>query len=158
MRVDRASLRIAASASGIYRALTDREAVQNWLPPAGAQGLIDAFDPRPGGAFRMTLVFEGPGKTGSRKSSANTDVVDGEFVELVPDRLVRQRFVFQSKDPEFGGEMSMTWTLNPQPEGVEVTVTAENVPVGISRHDHEVGMASSLANLARYVEQGSRRR
>ena len=158
MRVDRASLRIAASASGIYRALTDREAVQIWLPPAGAQGLIDAFDPRPGGAFRMTLVFEGPGKTGSRKSSANTDVVDGEFVELVPDRLVRQRFVFQSKYPEFGGEMSMTWTLNRQPEGVEVTVTAENVPVGISRHDHEVGMASSLANLARYVEQGSRRR
>lgn len=33
-----------------------------------------------------------------------------------------------------------------------VTVTAEQVPVGVSPEDHAKGLASSLANLAAYVE------
>lgn len=110
------------------------------------------FEPRVGGAFRLTLVFDTPGETGARKSSSNTDVVNGEFLDLVSNQQVRQRFTFNSEDPAFAGEMIMTWTLTPAMGGTHVTVAAENVPVGISSHDHEVGMASSLANLARYVE------
>ena len=101
----------------------------------------------------MTLIFDDPGKTGSRKSSINTDVVTGEFDELIPNSRVRQRFTFQSEDPAFAGTMLMTWTLSATPDGVDVSVAAEDVPEGISSHDHEVGMASSLANLAAYVEQ-----
>jgi len=152
-RVDRSTRTIAASAHRIYRALTSQAAVQAWLPPAGVRGTVDAFDPRPGGAFRMTLTFDDPGETGSRKSSRTSDVIVGEFVELIPDRLVRQRFTFQSEDPAFAGAMLMTWTLAVLPGGVEVAVAAEDVPEGISPRDHEVGMASSLANLAKYVEQ-----
>ena len=100
----------------------------------------------------MTLVFDTPGETGGRKSSSNTDVVEGEFVELVPNQQVRQRFTFSSEDPAFAGAMDMTWTLRPAMGGTNVAVAAENVPSGISPHDHQVGMASSLANLARYVE------
>ncbi len=33
-----------------------------------------------------------------------------------------------------------------------VTVTAENVPNGISRADHDAGLRSSLDNLAGFVE------
>jgi len=152
MRVDRASRQMAAPRSRIYQALTNRDAVQSWLPPAGARGIIEAFDPRPGGAFRMTLVFETPGESGTRKSSSTSDIVDGEFLELVSDTLVRLRFTFRSEDPAFAGAMLMTWTLNPRGNGTEVTVAAEDVPSGISRQDHEVGMTSSLANLATYVE------
>jgi len=152
MRVDRATRRIAATADRIYQALTDREMVQSWLPPEGARGIIDEFEPRPGGAFRMTLVFGTPGESGARKSSLTTDVVDGEFLELVPDRLVRQRFEFRSDDPSFAGAMVMTWTMTPGPEGTDVAIAAENVPMGIRPRDHEAGMASSLANLARCVE------
>jgi len=154
-RVDRSSRTIAAPPGRIYRALTSREAVQTWLPPAGARGTVEAFEPRPGGAIRMTLIFDDPGDTGSRKSSVDTDVVVGEFVELIPDRLVRQRFTFQSSDPSFAGAMLMTWTLRALPDGVEVSVAAEDIPEGIGQRDHEVGMASSLANLAEYVEQQS---
>ena len=152
-RVDRSNRRIAASPSRVYRALTSREAVQTWLPPVGARATVEAFDPRPGGAIRMTLIFDDPGKTGSRKSSINTDVVTGEFDELIPNSRVRQRFTFQSEDPAFAGTMLMTWTLSATADGVDVSVAAEDVPEGISSHDHEVGMASSLANLAAYVEQ-----
>lgn len=152
MRVDRASRAIAAPAERIYQALTSRDAVQTWLPPAGARGIVQEFEPRVGGAFRMTLVFDTPGETGARKSSSNTDVVNGVFLEIVSNQRVRQRFTFSSEDPAFAGAMVMTWTLTPAMGGTHVTVTAENVPVGISPRDHEAGMASSLANLARYVE------
>lgn len=152
MRVDRAAREMAAPAERIYQALTSRDAVQSWLPPAGARGIVHEFEPRVGGAFRLTLVFDTPGETGARKSSSNTDVVDGEFLDLVPNQRVRQRFTFNSEDPAFAGAMVMTWTLMPAVGGTHVTVAAENVPLGISPHDHEVGMASSLANLARYVE------
>jgi uncharacterized protein YndB with AHSA1/START domain len=152
-RVDRSTRTISASPSRIYRALTNQEAIQTWLPPTGARGTVEVFEPRPGGAFRMTLIFDDPGETGRRKSSTNTDVVAGEFVELMPDRLVRQRFTFQSEDPAFAGAMLMTWVLVATPDGTEVSVAAEDVPEGISPRDHEVGMASSLANLAKYVER-----
>lgn len=150
MRVDRASRDIAAPVDRIYRALTTREAVQTWLPPPGASGVVHEFDPRPGGAFRMTLAFDSPGVG---NSSADTDVVEGEFLELAPGELVRQRFTFRSDDPRFAGAMTMTWRLSPAPGGARVTVEAENVPVGISAKDHEAGMAASLDNLADYVER-----
>jgi uncharacterized protein YndB with AHSA1/START domain len=152
VRVDHASRHLAAPADRVFRALTERDAVQSWLPPAGSRGIVHAFDPRAGGAFRLTLVFDTPGETGSRKSSSSTDVVDGEFLELIQNELVRQRFAFRSDDPSFAGAMVMTWRLTPTAIGTQVDLTAENDPVGISPHDHEVGMASSLENLAAYVE------
>ena len=149
MWIDRAQRHIKATAERIYRALTDRDQLAQWLPPEGARGIIDAFEPRPGGAFRMTLVFEAEG---IGKSSSTTDVVKGAFIELVPNRRVRQRFEFTSEDPAFAGAMVMTWTLTPENDGTEVAITAENVPSGITPEDHEAGMTSSLANLARCVE------
>jgi hypothetical protein len=49
--------------------------------------------------------------------------------------------------------MVMTWQLEAAGDGTEVTVIAADVPPGISQADHEVGIASSLANLATYVEK-----
>ena len=34
-----------------------------------------------------------------------------------------------------------------------VTVTADNVPSGISKADHDIGLKSSLDHLARFVER-----
>jgi uncharacterized protein YndB with AHSA1/START domain len=125
--------------------------VKEWLPPKGARGSIDAFDPRPGGAFCMTLTFENSSHA-KGKSTSNADVVRGQFVTLEKNRRVTQRFEFDSADPAFAGTMTMTWTLNPQEEGTVLTVTAEDVPVGITAEDHEAGMASSLSNLAAIIE------
>lgn len=108
MRIDRAARQIAAPPGAVYLALTAREAVQIWLPPSGAYGIVHEFDPRPGGPFRMTLVFETPGETGTRKSSPTTDEINGEFLDLVTDQMVKQRFTFRSDDPAFAGAMVMT--------------------------------------------------
>ncbi|OJV55208.1 MAG: hypothetical protein BGO36_09935 [Burkholderiales bacterium 68-10] len=96
----------------------------------------------------MTLTFA----AASGKSTANTDVVVGRFVELVPRQRIVQAFEFESSDPAFAGTMTMRWVLEAAEGGTNVTVIAENVPPGISPADHEVGMNSSLAHLAAYVE------
>ncbi len=148
MRRDAASRLIKASPSAIYDAFVTREAVAQWLAPRGATMEIQVFEPRAGGRFQMTLTFAAvPGK-----STANTDVAVGRFVELVPQQRIVQAFEFDSPDPAFAGTMTMRWVLSAAGGGTSVTVTAENVPPGISQADHEIGMNSSLANLAAYVE------
>ena len=149
-RVDRAWRVIAAPVSAVYDALVDGNKVSHWLPPEGATGTLEAFDPRPGGAFRMTLRFSS-GAGG--KTTRDTDTVSGHFVDLEPEEFVIQDFDFVSDDPAFAGTMRMTWGLTWCAEGTEVSIVAENVPSGISKEDHAQGLASSLANLAAYVEQ-----
>ena len=82
----------------------------------------------------------------------NTDVVTGCFVELAPGERIVQSIEFASDDPAFAGTMTMTWKLAQATDGTEVTIVAEDVPLGISPEDHRVGMASTLSNLASYVE------
>jgi uncharacterized protein YndB with AHSA1/START domain len=148
-RVDRAWRIIAVPPAQIYAALTDGRMVQHWLAPDGATATIEAFDPRPGGAFRMTLRF-GTGEGG--KTTTDTDTVCGRFVDLEPGECVAQEFDFVSDDPAFAGTMLMTWGLTWCAEGTEVSITAENVPPGIDPDDHAAGLASSLANLAAFLE------
>ena len=155
-RTDRASRVIAASPATVYDALLDRESVEAWLPPAGMRGRIEQWDPRRGGGFRMVLTYLDPADSPG-KSSAATDVVDVGFADLVPAERVVQQAVFEADDPSFAGTMTMTWHLTPTGDGTEVTVTATDVPPGIDQTDHEAGIASSLANLASYVETSDRR-
>lgn len=158
MRVDAASRVIRAPREPIYRALVDREAVVRWLPPAGAHATLHLFEPWPCGAFRMTLTFDGPSDGTKRKTTENSDAVDGRFVELVPPRSVVQQFEFVSEHPEFAGTMTMTWTLSEVPTGTLVNVAATHVPRGLPATDHQRGMESSLENLASFIEGGEARR
>jgi hypothetical protein len=48
--------------------------------------------------------------------------------------------------------MTMTWEVTAVDAGTRVDIVAEDVPDGISREDHAAGLASSLTNLAAYVE------
>lgn len=150
-RTDTASRLIAAAPAAVHRAFVDPEALMRWLPPEGMSGRALLFEPREGGRYRIALTYEGEG-TG--KTSAKTDITSGRFLALEPGRRIVQSVVFESDDPAFAGEMIMSWSFEPAPGVTEVTVTAENVPAGISAEDHEAGLASSLENLARFVEPG----
>jgi uncharacterized protein YndB with AHSA1/START domain len=148
-RTDTAVRVITATPDAIYEAFIDPKALAKWLPPAGMSGHIETFEPRPGGHYRMTLTYDDA--TTGGKSGGNADVVEGRFVDLVPGQRVVQQVEFASDDPAFAGIMTMTWSLASVPGGTEVTVTADNVPDGISKQDHADGMASSLANLAAFL-------
>lgn len=149
-RTDQASRVIDASPERIYRAFTDPDMLTKWLPPVGMTGRFERFDARPGGSYRMVLTYlDASGAPG--KSSADSDVVEARFVDLVPDVRVLQAVDFVSDDPAFAGTMTMTWELEPGPDGTRVTFRADDVPDGISADDHAAGLTSSLANLARQL-------
>jgi uncharacterized protein YndB with AHSA1/START domain len=149
-RVDRASRVIGASPARTFAALIDREALEQWLPPSGMSGRFERFDPWPGGSYRLVLSYVDVGGRG--KTTSDSDVAEVRFVEIRPNKLLVQAVDFVSDDPSFAGTMTMTWHLRPAGEATHVEIRAENVPVGISPDDHAVGMASSLENLAAFVE------
>lgn len=148
-RVDRAETVIEAPPERVYEALLDPAALAVWLPPEGATGTIEAMDAREGGGFRVVLRFTDPVDA---KTTDETDASEVTFVELVPAELVVQRIAFETAEARFRGDMVMTWRLAPVEAGTRVTVAATDVPEGISQADHELGLGSSLANLARYLE------
>jgi uncharacterized protein YndB with AHSA1/START domain len=151
-RTDSASRTVAVPPDRVYAALTDPEALLQWLPPAGMTARFEHFDPRTGGGYRMVLTYTDA--SGSRgKATADSDVVDVRFVEIVPDVRIVQAVDFESDNPAFAGTMTMTWQLVPADEGTRVEIRAENVPEGISAEDHAAGIASSLDNLASYLSR-----
>jgi uncharacterized protein YndB with AHSA1/START domain len=150
-RTDTASRLINASPATIYRAHLDPQPLAQWRPPQGMTGRFEAFDPRPGGLFRMVLSY-GEADGGRGKTSASEDVVEGRFVELVSDRLIVEDVEFDSDDPAFAGVMRITTTLEPVAGGTRVTIRCDDVPEGISAADHEAGLNSTLGNLAAFTE------
>lgn len=101
----------------------------------------------------MALFFEEEADALRGKTSAGADIVKGRFLELSADDRVVQEFAFVSDDPAFAGVMTMTWQLAALPEGTEITITCENVPDGITVEDHELGLTSTLENLAAFIER-----
>ncbi len=150
-RTDSATRRVDAAPATVYRALVDPVALVQWLPPQGMTGQIHVHDPRPGGRFEMTLTYDQADAAG--KTAANRDVVEGEFVLLTPDERMVQRVVFKSDDPQLAGAMTMSWILRAVDDGTEIGIVCENVPPGISEHDHTTGLQSSLENLANYLDE-----
>lgn len=149
-RTDTASAHVPAPPQAVYSALTEADALSTWLPPKGMTGQVHELDPRPGGRFRMTLRYsEAEGAPG--KSTENTDVVDAQFADLVPDERVVWSVRFDSDDPAYAGVMQMSWLLNGVEGGTQVTILAEDVPSGIGEESHAAGLRSSLENLAKYL-------
>ena len=150
-RTDTASRVVAAPVDRVFGALVDRDVLLEWLPPAGMTGRFDHFDARPGGSYRLVLTLDDPA-SGLGKATADSDVVDARFVEIVEDERVVQAVDFESDRPEFAGTMTMVWEVAGVADGTLVRITATDVPDGISAEDHAAGLASSLANLATYLE------
>jgi len=151
-RTDTAFRVIAAPTDRVYAALIDPDALAAWLPPAGMSGRFERFDARPGGSYRMVLTYA-DASTAPGKATADSDVVEARFVDIVPGVRVVHGVDFVSDDPRYAGTMTMTWEITATEAGTRVDIRADDVPAGISADDHAAGLASSLANLAAHVEQ-----
>lgn len=151
-RTDSARRTIKAPRRTLYEAFLDPDALMSWLPPQGMQGHLYGFEPRVGGSYRMALTYKDPDHSAPGKTSEHADVVQTRFLDLIPNERIVWRIEFESDDPAFTDAMTMTWTFADVPRGVEVTVVCENVPDAIRPEDHEVGMTSSLENLAAFTE------
>ncbi|MCU4746737.1 MULTISPECIES: SRPBCC family protein [unclassified Streptomyces] len=151
-RTDTASRTITAPLDRVWDALVDPAALAVWLPPAGMTGRFERFDARPGGSYRLVLTYaDASGAPG--KATADSDIVEARFVDIVPGVRVVQAVDFVSDDPANAGTMTMTWQVTAVPAGTRVDIVATDVPDGITAEDHAEGLASSLANLAAHTER-----
>jgi uncharacterized protein YndB with AHSA1/START domain len=146
----RVSRHVNAPGSAVYWALLDADAITRWRVPAGMTSQVHEFDPREGGAFRVSLTCDAPGKAG--KSQSRTDTYHGHFARLIPDRQVIE---FETTDPALGAAMTLTTTLTDADSGTEILVVHDGIPASVPHTDNETGTRMALADLAALVEASS---
>jgi uncharacterized protein YndB with AHSA1/START domain len=146
----RVTHRIRAPRPAVYRAFLDAPVVAQWMAPTGMTSRVHAFDPREGGAFRVSLTYDEP--TGTGKTTAHTDTYHGRFVKLVPNERVVEVVEFETDDPAMQGEMTITISLADADGGTEVVAVHDRLPRGLSPADNEAGWRQSLAKLAVLLE------
>jgi uncharacterized protein YndB with AHSA1/START domain len=151
-RTDTASRVIAAPPEQVFASLVDGEALAAWLPPDGMSAIFERFDPRPGGSYRLVLTYIDASRAHG-KATKDSDIVEARYIDIIPDVRVVQAVDFVSDDPAFAGTMIMRWEVTGVDGGSRVEITADDVPDGISAEDHAAGLASSLANLAAFLER-----
>ncbi|QSI33432.1 polyketide cyclase [Variovorax sp. RKNM96] len=132
---------LAAKPEKVYRAFLDADAKARWLPPNGFTGKVHEMDARVGGKYRMSFTNFTTGKSHS---------FSGEYVELVPNQLLRYTDVFD--DPNLPGKIQVTVTLKQVSVGTELSIVQEGLPEVIPVEACYLGWQESLRNLARLVE------
>src|SRR2546423_15571720 len=117
VRTDRASRVIAASPGRVWAALVDPGALMAWLPPAGMTGRFERFDARPGGSYRLVLTYsDASGAPG--KATAESDIVEARFVDIVPGERGVQAVGFVSRGPPPAGALDINSSCTPSHAGV----------------------------------------
>src|SRR5919197_2020944 len=128
---------LAAPRDRVYEALLDPEAVVRWRFPAGMTCDVHEFAPHEGGALRVSLTYDAPDRAG--KTTGRTDTYHGQFIRLVPNELVVEVDEFETSDPAFRGEMTITISLRDANGGTELVAVHEGLPEGVSPADNELG-------------------
>ena len=141
----------SAPREAVYRAFLDQDAVAAWLPPGSMRGVVHAFAGLEGGAFSMSLVYPEDDPSARGKTTETTDTFRGRFAKLVPNRQIVWAVEFDSADPSFAGEMTVTTTLAPTGSGTTVTIRCDHIPPGIRPEDNEEGTRSTLEKLAAFL-------
>jgi uncharacterized protein YndB with AHSA1/START domain len=132
---------LKAKPEKVYRAFLNAAAMAKWLPPYGFTCTVEHLDARVGGTFRM--AFE-------NFSTGHGHSFGGEYVELVPDALIRYTDRFD--DPNLPGAMEVTIALKPVLCGTDVRITQSGVPAVIPLEMCYLGWQESLMQLAHLVE------
>lgn len=132
---------LRAPVERIYRAFTDKSALERWLPPFGFTGEIHEIDIRIGGGYRMTF-------TNFSTGSSHSFTV--KFVELVANERIRHTDRFDNENPP--GEMVVTINMKTVSCGTELSIVQDGIPTAIPVEVCYLGWQESLDQLARLVE------
>ncbi|MEQ1609459.1 MAG: SRPBCC family protein [Hyphomonadaceae bacterium] len=124
----------------VYKAFVDADAKARWLPPNGFTCKVHSYDPRVGGAYKMSLT---------NFSTGNGHSWTGKFLDLVPGERVVYADTFD--DPNMPGEMVVTVTLKKVMVGTELRIEQTNVPEAIPLEGCYLGWQESLEYLAKLV-------
>jgi len=132
---------LRAKPEKVYKAFTDADGLCKWLPPYGFTCRVHHLDARIGGSFKMSF---------HNFSTGNGHSFGGEYLELVPHKLIRYTDKFD--DPGLPGKMEVTVTLTAVSCGTELDVVQAGIPDAIPLEMCYLGWQESLLQLANLVE------
>lgn len=152
--MDRTSINskeIQADIEAVFKAFTDKKALEYWLAPYGMTGIIHNFDLKVGGGYEMSLYYNDNKIEG--KTSGNEDRFSATFMEIIPYEKIVQNINFQTDNIDFQDEMIMEVYLEKvDTNSTKVIIIFKNIPPGVNPKDNEDGTEQSLKKLAKYVE------
>ena len=132
---------LKAPTERVYKAFTDKSAIERWLPPYGFTGTIHEMDVRVGGGYRMSFTNFGTG---------NGHSFTVEYVELSANERIQHKDRFD--DENLPGEMLVTIDFKAVICGTELSIVQEGIPSVIPAEMCYLGWQESLEQLARLVE------
>ena len=132
---------IRAEPEKLYRAFTEADALAKWLPPYGFTCTVHHLEAVVGGTFKMSF---------RNFSTGNSHSFGGEYLELVPNQLIRYTDKFD--DPNLPGVLQVTVKLERVSCGTELSVVQEGIPDVIPLEMCYLGWQESLAQFATLVE------
>ena len=132
---------LRAKPERLYKAFTEADGLSKWLPPYGFTCRVAHLDARVGGTFRMSF---------HNFSTGNGHSFGGEYLELVPHKLIRYTDKFD--DPNLPGKMEVTVKLTAVSVGTELDIVQSGIPDAIPLEMCYLGWQESLLQLANLVE------
>jgi uncharacterized protein YndB with AHSA1/START domain len=132
---------LRAKPEKVYRAFLEADALSKWLPPYGFTCTVHHLEAVVGGTFKMSF---------RNFTSGNSHSFGGEYLELVPHRLIRYTDRFD--DPGLPGELQVTVKLEAVSCGTDLSVVQEGIPEAIPLEMCYLGWQESLAQFAKLVE------
>lgn len=130
-----------APAERVYKAFTDKSALERWLPPYGFVGTIHEIDIRVGAGYRMSFT---------NFATGGTHTFTVKFIELLANQRIRHTDRFD--DENLAGEMQVTIDLKQVCCGTDISIVQQGIPSVIPVEMCYLGWQESLAQLARLVE------
>ncbi|MBK8392072.1 MAG: SRPBCC domain-containing protein [Saprospiraceae bacterium] len=144
---------IKATKEKLFSAFTEPKALEIWLVPGEMTGKVHSFDLSIGGGYEMSLFYPDTDKESKGKTQGKEDRYKAKFVELKPFEKIVQTITFDTEDSKMKGEMKMSVYLESVENATKVTITFDNLPIGINLKDNEDGTESSLEKLAQFVDR-----
>jgi uncharacterized protein YndB with AHSA1/START domain len=132
---------LKAKPEKVYRAFTEPNAMEFWLPPYGFLCEVHEMDAREGGTYKMSFT---------NFSTGNGHSFGGKYLEIKPNEFIRYSDKFD--DPNLPGEMITTISFKKVMVGTELNVVQEGIPEAIPVEMCYLGWQESLEKLAKLVE------
>ena len=130
--------KLKAAPEKVWRALTEPEALKQWLAPTDAYVVTLAeADVRVGGRFHIVM-----------KSAEGEHDVSGVYREIAPHRKLAYTWAWKST-PE--RESLVTFELRAADGGTELTLRHEQFADEEARDKHQQGWTGCLARLEKFV-------
>lgn len=132
---------LKAPVERVYRAFTDKNALEYWSPPYGFTGTIHHIDVREGGGYNMSF---------NNFTTGSSHSFTVKYIEIVPNQRIRHTDSFDSGP--MAEKMDVLVTFKPVACGTELKIVQAGIPAEIPVEFCYAGWQESLAQLAHLVE------